>query len=356
MSTARVAITTKPASMLAWQATGYGAPAEVLELRSIPCPHPGPGELRLRVEAASLNPIDYKLIGGELQRLIPLRFPVTPGFDACGIVDALGEGVTQFALGERVFLRASRDTLGAFAQHSVQPVAFVARAPQWISASAAASLPLVALTTVQGLVDRAQARAGQRILVHAGAGGLGSFAIQYARHLGLRVDATCSSRNAAFVRELGADEAIAYDREDYRGRGASYDIVLDSLGGAHTLDAFGLLKPGGTVVSVAGPPDEEMVARFARGWAMRQAMRWMGRKVRAAARGKQARYFRFLTESNGAQLAGVAAWVDAGAIRPVVDSVFPYEQAPAAFAKLMQGHARGKIVLDFDTGVAPEES
>jgi alcohol dehydrogenase len=342
--------------MLAWQAMAYGPPARVLELRSVPCPHPGPGELRLRVEAASLNPIDYKLIGGELRRLIPLRFPVTPGFDACGTVDALGEGVDAFRLGERVFVRASRDTLGAFAQHSVQPVAFVARAPRWISGSAAASLPLVALTAVQGLVDRARAEPGQHILVHAGAGGLGSFVVQYARHLGLRVDATCSSRNAAFVHELGAQEAIAYDREDYRDRGARYDIVFDSLGGAHTLDAFAVLKPGGVVVSVAGPPDEEMVMRFARGWATRQAMRWMGRKVRAAARARQARYFRFLTESNGEQLAQVAALVDAGSIHPVVDSVFPFEQAPAAFAKLMDGHARGKIVLDFDTAVAPEES
>lgn len=342
--------------MLAWQATGHGSPAAVLELRSIACPQAGPGELRIRVEAASLNPIDYKLIAGDLRRLIPLRFPVTPGFDACGTVDQLGEGVDRFRPGERVFARASRDTLGAFAQYTVQPASFVARAPRWISASAAASLPLVALTTVQGLVDRAQARSGQRILVQAGAGGLGSFAIQYARHLGLRVDATCSARNADFVRELGADEVIAYDREDYRSRGAVYDIVLDSLGGAHTLESFGVLKPGGVVVSVAGPPDEEMIGRFARGWGMRQAMRWMGRKVRAAARARQARYFRYLTEPNGEQLAQVAALVDAGAVHPVVDSVYPYAQAPAAFAKLMQGHARGKIVLDFDTAIAPEES
>ena len=342
--------------MLAWQATGYGAPAQVLELRAIACPRPAAGELRIKVEAASLNPIDYKLIQGDLRRLVLLRFPVTPGFDAAGIVDVVGEGVGDFRPGERVFVRASRDTLGAFAQYSVQPVAYVARAPQWTSAVAAASLPLVALTTVQGLVDRAQARRGQRILVHAGAGGLVRFAIQYARHLGMLVDSTCSARNVTFVRELGAHEAIAYDHEDYRRRIGAYDIVLDSLGGAHTLDAFGVLKPGGSVVSVAGPPDDEMVERFARGWAMRQTMRWMGRKVRAAARARGARYFRFLTESSGAQLAGVAALVDAGVIRPVVDSVFPYEQAPAAFAKLMAGHARGKIVLDFDTGVAPEES
>ena len=342
--------------MLAWQAIGYGPPAEVLELRDVACPEPGPGELRLRVEAASLNPIDYKLLRGELRAVMPLRFPVTPGFDACGTVDALGQGVEAFRLGQRVFVRASRDTLGAFAQYSVQPASLVAPAPRHVSACAAASLPLVALTTVQALVDRAQARAGQRILVQAGSGGLGSFAIQYARHLGLVVHATCSSRNVALVRELGAHDTIAYDHEDYRGRGPVYDIVLDSLGGSHTVDAFGVVKPGGVVVSVAGPPDGEMVARFARGWIMRLAMHWMGRRVRAAARRKQARYFRFLTESSGAQLAEIAALVDGGAIRPVVDSVFTFDQAPAAFARLMQGHARGKIVLDFDTSLAPEES
>ena len=342
--------------MLAWQAIRHGSPAEVLELRAVACPWPGAGELRIRVEAASLNPIDFKLIRGDLRALSPLRFPVTPGFDACGIVDALGEGVERFHLGERVIVRASRETLGAFAQYSVQPAAFVATAPRWTGAAAAAALPLVALTSVQGLVDRAHAKPGQRILVHAGAGGLGSFAIQYARHLGLSVDATCSARNLDFVRSLGADAAIAYDREDYRARGPIYDIVLDSLGGAHTLDAFRVLKPGGVEVRVAGPPDEEMIAKFARGWAMRQAMRWMGRKVRAAARAKDARYFRFLTEPSGAQLADIVRRVDSGAIRPVVDSVFGYEQAPAAFEKLMGGHARGKIVLDFDTAVAPEES
>ena len=341
--------------MLAWQATGYGPPAQVLELRSIPCPQPGPGELRLRVEAASLNPIDYKLIRGDLRAILPQRFPFTPGFDACGLVDQLGEGVAGFALGQRVFVRASRDTLGAFAQYSVQPAAIVAAAPRWIGASAAASLPLVALTTLQGLVDRAGARPGQRILVQAGAGGLGSFAVQFARHLGLQVDATCSAANVAFVAALGAHEVIAYDREDLGRRGPIYDVVLDSLGGRHTLTAFDLVKPGGTVVSVAGPPDDEMIARFGRSLGQRLAMRWLGRPVRAAARRKRARYFRFLTESDGQALAQVAALVDAGAVRPVIDRIFPYEQAPQAFDYLMQGHARGKVVLDFDTAVAPEE-
>lgn len=339
--------------MLAWQAIAYGSPKDCLRLVSIPRPAPGPGQVRIKVESASLNPIDFKLLKGELRRLHGLAFPVTLGFDASGVVDALGEGAKQFRVGDRVFVRASRESLGAFAQYSVQPESFVAIAPSNISANAAASLPLVALTTVQGLVDRAQVRGGQRILIHAASGGLGGFAVQYARHLGMIVDATCNSRNAERVKALGAERVLAYDREDYRNAGAIYDIVFDSVGGSHTLDAFLVLKPGGCVVSVAGPPDREMAEKFAGNFVVRIVMQLMSRKVHAAARARQARYFRFLTESNGAQLAQVAALVESGEIKPVVDKVFAFEDAVAAFDYLMTGHARGKVVLDLD-GEAPD--
>lgn|SRR3990167_1883859 len=335
-------------AMLAWQAVGYGSPKDCLRLVSVPLPEPGTGELRLRVGAASLNPIDFKLLRGELRRVQALSFPVTLGFDASGIVDAVGPGASQFKLGDRVFVRASRDTLGAFAQYTVQPEAFVAMSPVRTSVVGAASLPLVALTTVQGLVDRAQARPGQRILIHAGSGGLGSFAIQYARWLGLQVDSTTSSRNVERVRAHGAHDVIAYDREDYAGRGRVYDIVFDTLGGGHTLKAFRVLKPGGCVVSVAGPPDREMIAKFGRNLVVRTVMQLMSRRVHAAARAGNARYFRYLTESNGAQLQAIAHLVDSGEVRPVVDRVFDFSDAVAAFDYLMSGHAQGKVILDME--------
>ncbi len=331
--------------MRAWQATAYGPTKDALSLATIPRPVPGPGELRLRVQAASLNPIDYKLVHGALRRVQPLSFPVSIGFDASGIVDAVGAGVTAFRVGDPVFVRASRDTLGAFAEYSVQPERFVAHRPANIDAIGAASLPLVALTTVQGLVDRAQVHAGERILIHAGSGGLGSFAIQYAKALGMIVETTTSSRNAEWVQALGADRVICYDRDDLRARGAIYDVVFDTLGGAHTLEAFELLKSGGAVVSVAGPPDREMAARFAGSFVVKLAMRWMARKVYAAANRKQARYFRYLTESSGAQLAHIAAMVELGTVHPVVDRVFDFEQGLAAFDYLEAGRAKGKVVL-----------
>jgi len=337
-------------SMRAWQAISYGKAEESLRLASIAKPLPGAGEVRIRVQAASLNPIDYKLLHGDLRRVHKLEFPVTLGFDASGVIDALGEGADKFKLGEQVFVRASRDTLGAFAEYSVQPEKFVALAPKNATLAGAASLPLVALTTIQGLVDRAQAQAGQRILIHAGSGGLGSFAIQYAKSLGLSVDTTTSSGNASWVKALGATRVIAYDRDDYRKSGAIYDIVFDTLGGAHTLDSFSVLKPGGCVVSVAGPPDREMATKFADGFLVRMAMKFMARKVYAAARAKRARYFRFLTESNGAQLAEVAALVESGAIKPIVDRVFGFDDLIAAFNYLVAGRAKGKVVIDVESG------
>jgi alcohol dehydrogenase len=201
-------------TLRAWRAHGYGSAARKLSLDTLPLVLPGPGDVRIRLHAASLNPIDYKLLHGALRGVLPWSFPATIGFDGAGVIDAVGEGVAGFAIGDRVFVRASRETIGTFAQTTVQPARFVAPMPAGLDFAGAASLPLVALTTVQGLVDRAQARAGQRILIHAGSGGLGTFAIQYAKALGLVVDTTTSSRNVDWVAALRAHPVNAYDRED----------------------------------------------------------------------------------------------------------------------------------------------
>ena len=330
--------------MRAFLLGGYGAVADNVRLGEIPDPLAGPGEVLIEIHAASLNPIDFKLVNGALKRISKYQLPRPFGFDASGIVLAVGAGASQFKPGDAVYARASRDTIGSFAEQIALAEKFVALKPTGISHAEAAALPLVGLTTLQGF-ERAGARAGQRILIHAGSGGVGTFAVQYARHLGLHVTSTTSSKNADFVKSLGADRVIAYDRENYLELGGDYDIVYDTLGGAFTIDAFKLVKRGGTVISLSGPPDRDFARREGAGWLVRIAVWLMGRKVYAAAERAGAAYCWFFTESNGAQLREIAALVDRGAIKPVIDREFAFEQLPEALTYLEAGRARGKVVL-----------
>lgn len=326
--------------------TGYGKVADVVRLADMPEPVAGPGEIVCDIAAAALNPIDLKIVDGALKRINRYDLPHRIGFDASGTVRAVGAGVTAFRPGDDVFVRASRDTIGTFAQRIALDASVFARRPATLTHAEAASLPLVGLTVVQGLVDRARAKAGQRILIHAGSGGVGTFAVQFAKTLGLHVTTTTSSRNADFVRDLGADTVIAYDRQDYRTLPGDYDIVLDTLGGEVTLDSFTVARRGGAVVSIVGPPDRRFPDQVGANPFVRLVMRFMARHVFAASRATGVAYYRFLTESNGSQLAGIATLVEQGRVRPVIDRTFPFEDLPAAFDRLATGRARGKIVLD----------
>jgi alcohol dehydrogenase len=330
--------------MRAFVLTGYGAVSDNVQLAEIPDPVAGRGEVLIEIHAASLNPIDFKTVRGDLKRISKYKLPRPFGFDASGTVISAGAGATMFKPGDAVYVRASRERIGAFAEQIAVDEKFVALKPSTISHAEAASLPLVGLTTLQGF-GRAGARAGQRILIHAGSGGVGTFAVQYAKHLGLHVTSTTSSKNADFVKSLGADRVIAYDRENYLEQGGDYDIAYDTLGGAFTVDAFKVVKRGGVVISLSGPPDRDFARREGAGMLVRVAVWLMGRKVYAASAKAGAAYCWFFTEPNGDQLRDIAALVDAGAIKPVIDREFAFEQLPAALSYLEAGRARGKVVL-----------
>jgi len=332
--------------MRAWQAMQYGNERTSLRLNSVEKPVPKNDEICIKVYAASLNPIDYKLLHGDLKQVLPLLFPITMGFDAAGVVESVGASVTKFKTGDRVYVRASRESLRAFAEYTVQPEIFVATMPNNCSFEQAASFPLVALTTVQGFVDRANLKSGDSILIHAGSGGLGSFAIQYARLMGLVVHTTTSSKNADWVGKLGADNVLCYDQMDISSIRDQYDAVFETLGGEHTLQAFAQIKSGGVVTSVAGPPDIEMRNIFGKNPVVRFAMWMMARKVYGAAKTKNARYFRYLTESSGEQLSQITLLVEQGKIKPVIDRVFPFEQGIEAFEYLVAGRAKGKVIIN----------
>jgi alcohol dehydrogenase len=326
--------------------TAYGPIERSIRLAEAPVPAIGDEDLLIEVAAASINPLDLRVAAGELRHFQRLAMPAAMGFDCSGTVAAVGRRVRGFAVGDAVYARAPRERMGTFAEFAAIDSCYAARMPAALSMVEAAAVPLVGLTCVQALVQRAQAQPGQRILIHAGSGGLGSFAVQYAKHaLGLHVTTTTSRRNAGWVAALGADIVIAYDEQDYRRSTARYDIVLDALGGRTTLDSFDLLKPGGSVVSVAGPPDREFASNVRAGPLVAAVMWGLGLRVRRRARARQARYFRFPTESSGAQLEALSALLQQGKIRPVIDRTYPLSDAMAALAYSAQGRAKGKIVL-----------
>ena len=330
--------------MRAFGLDGYGAIADHVRLAEIADPVPGPGDVLIQIHAASLNPIDFKIARGDLKRVSKYRLPRPFGFDACGTVLSSGARATRFKPGDAVYLRTSRETIGTFAEKIALPEQFVALKPASVLPAEAASLTLVGLTTLQGF-EEVRARAGQRILIHAGAGGIGTFAVQYARHLGLEVTTTTSSKNVDFVKSLGADWVIAYDRENYLEAGGGYDIVYDTLGAAFTVDAFKVVKRGGAVISLSGPPDRDFARREGAGWLVGVAIWLMSRKVYAASAEAGAAYCWFFTEPNGEQLREIAGLVDRGAIKPVIDREFAFEQLPDALTYLEAGRARGKVVL-----------
>ena len=330
--------------MRAFVLSGYGAILDHVRLTEIPDPVASPGEVLIEIHAASLNPIDFKLAHGALKRISNYKLPRPIGFDASGIVRSVGAGASKFKPGEAVYVRASRDTIGTFAEQIALSEKFIALKPATLSQAEAASLPLVGLTTLQGF-GRAGARAGQRILIHAGSGGVGTFAIQYARHLGLDVTSTTSAKNADFVKSLGANRVIAYDRENYLQQASDYDIVYDTLGGAFTVDAFKVVKRGGVVISLSGPPDRNFATEIGAGPVIRFVIWLMGRKVYAASAKAGATYDWAMTESSGDQLREITALVDSGAIKPVIDREFAFEQLPDALTYLEAGRARGKVVL-----------
>src|SRR4029079_10506684 len=310
--------------MRAFVLDAYGAIADHVRLAAVADPVAGPEEVVIEIHAASLNPIDFKIARGDLKRVSKYRLPRPFGFDASGVVLSAGARATRFKPGDVVYARASRETIGTFAERIALPEKFVALKPARASHAEAASLPLVGLTTLQGF-DKVGARAGQRILIHAGAGGIGTFAVQYAKHRGLHVTTTTSAKNADFVKSLGADRVIAYDRENYLEQGGNYDIVYDTLGGAFTVDAFKVVKRGGVVISLSGPPDRDFARRERAGLVVRIAVWLMGRKGYAASAAAGARYEWSFTESNGDQLRDIAALVDSGAIRPVIDREFAFD-------------------------------
>lgn len=322
----------------------YGK-ARRLRFGDMPSPELRDKDVLVQVHAAGVNPLDVKIRDGAFKRILPYRLPLVLGNDVAGIVVATGPGVRQFKPGDAVYARPDDQRIGTFAELIAIDEADVARKPENLSMEEAASIPLVALTAWQALVEKGQLKKGQKVLIHAGSGGLGTIAIQLARHLGATVATTASAANAELVKSLGADLVIDYKREDFEALLSDYDLVLNSLGKDILDKSLGVLKPGGTLISVSGPPDADFARARGSGWLLRQVMRLLSRDIRKKARRRGARYSFLFMRAQGEQLGKITALIEAGAIRPVLDRIFPFEATNEALAHVETGRSKGKVVV-----------
>ncbi len=302
-------------------------------------------DVMVEVHAAGVNLLDSKIRDGEFKLILPYRLPLVLGNDVAGIVVQVGAKVRRFKPGDAVYARPAQDRIGTFAQYIAMDEDDVAMKPSNLNMTEAASIPLVALTAWQVLVERADVRKGQKVLIHAGSGGVGTMAIQLAKHLGAHVATTTSTANVALVKDLGADVVIDYKKEDFEKVLSGYDVVLNSLGKDTLEKSLSVLKPGGKLISISGPPDPDFARQNRSGWLLGQVMRLLSAGIRRKAKRHRVSYsFLFMT-ANGGQLGKVTSLIEAGVIRPVLDRVFPFVKTNEALAYVETGRAKGKVVV-----------
>ena len=316
-----------------------------LTRRDLPDPMPGPNDVVVAIAATSVNPIDLKLRDGAFKAILPKKMPLILGGDLAGVVLAVGANVRRFKVGDEVYAHPDNDRIGTFAERIAIGEADLALKPLSLDMAHAASLPLVALTAWQVLVERAQVKPGHKVLIHAGSGGVGTIAIQLAKHLGASVATTTSTGNVDLVRNLGADVIVDYRKDDFTKVLSGYDVVLNSLGPDVLEKSLSVLKPGGKLISISGPPDPAFGRQIGAGWVVRQLLGLLSSKIRNNAKKRGVDYSFLFMRADGAQLAEIAKLVDAGTIRPVIDSVFGFAETPAAMARVASGRARGKVVI-----------
>jgi NADPH:quinone reductase-like Zn-dependent oxidoreductase len=305
----------------------YGPP-ERLQLRRMPPPSPGPAQVLVKVHAAGVNPVDWKIRNGSLRLLVPIKFPVIPGFEVSGHLEEIGTEAAKagWNVGDEIvsYLNDRRGA-GGYAEYVAVDASVVARKPSRLSHEEAAGVPLAATTALQSLRDLGQLEAGQEVLVHGASGGVGTFAVQIAKALGGIVTAVCSGANVALVRELGADRVLDYQREDFTAGDSRYHIVFDAVAKSSFFRCRSVLKPRGRYITTLPSPQSVLL----------QALTKLTRR----------RCLNILARPSGDDLEIISQMIEAGRVRPILDTVFPLEQAAEAHRRSEEGHVRGKLVL-----------
>lgn len=319
--------------------------ADKLQLVEVAEPVVKENEVLVQVHSAGINPLDVKLKSGEYKLLLPYKFPLILGHDVAGIITKVGSKVSRFKAGDEIFARPADFKIGAFAEYITINENDVALKPKNISMEQAASIPLVALTVWQAFVEKAKLKKDQKVFIQAGSGGVGTIAIQFAKHLGATVATTASAGNFDFVKSLGADIVIDYKTQDFETILKDYDLVLNNQDEKTLEKSMKILKSGGKVVSISSPPDPAFAKEVGLSWFMKIAIFFLSRKVRSQAKKLGVDYSFLYMQANGKQLSEIGKLIETGVIRPVVDKVFSFEQMNEAMSYVSSGRAKGKVVI-----------
>ncbi|WP_439032093.1 NADP-dependent oxidoreductase [Gordonia terrae] len=321
----------------------YKGPVHAAE---VPAPTLGPRDVLVRVVAASVNPLDKLVRNGEFKLLLKYRFPLILGHDVAGIVTEVGSEVTEFAIGDEIYSRPRDLRIGTFAEFIAIDQADVAHKPSNLSFEEAAAVPLVALAAWQILVEKGHIGPGSKVLVHAGAGGLGSTIIQLAKYLGAYVATTAGSRSTELVTSLGADVVVDYTTTDFADVLSDYDLAIDAVGGDNLLKTLTVLKPGGLALGVTGPPDSGFAQQLGAAPPFELVLSLLSRKVRKQAKKHGVDYAFFFMRADGSQLRNLTGLYEKGHLRPVLDTTFPFDDTVDAITYVDAGKARGgKVVI-----------
>ena len=330
--------------MKAFVLDGYGK-KRALRLVDVPEPELRDDEVLVQVHAAGVNLLDSKIRAGEFKLILPYRMPLILGHDVAGVVVKVGAHVRQFKPGDAVYARPDDFRIGSFAELVPIKEASLARKPQGLTMEEAASIPLVGLTAWQALVEVAKLKKGQKVFIQAGSGGVGTFAIQLAKHLGATVATTTSSANVALVKRLGADVVVDYKTQDFEAHLRDYDVVLHSQDSAALEKSLRVLKRGGKLVSISGPADPAFGQQIAAPGFVKLVIRLLSAGVRRRASRLGIDYSFLFMKASGSQLRDITRLIEAGAIHPVVDKVFPFDSTNEALAYVESGRAKGKVVI-----------
>jgi len=334
----------KTRTMKAFTFKRYGKSPD-LGFENVDYPSPGADEILVKVYAVGLNPIDNAIPGGIFKPVLHFTLPATLGSDVAGVVIATGSKVTRFTPGDEIFASLFDTGTGSLAEYALVPESLAAIKPVNLDFVQAASLPMVSLTAWQAFTERAHLRPGQKVFIPAGSGGIGTIAIQLAKHLGAKVATTTSSANVEWVSQLGTDEVVDYKKQEFEKVLSGYDLVLGTLRGDSIEKSMQILKPGGKIISLIGPLDVSFARARQLNIFLRMILALMSRKIMRLSKKRGLDYSFLFVRPDGDQLTQIGKLIEAGQIKPVIDRVFPFAETQDALDWLQRGHAKGKVVV-----------